>query len=70
MFPDCELGAMPAIGDPYGIPTYASFALRDDQDVVFNAGSHTEAVRMAEKDYELIARPRVGEISEPRTIDA
>ena len=44
--PDCEPGAMPAVGSLFGIPTYADFAVREDAQVSFNAGSHAIAVRV------------------------
>lgn len=44
--PDCEPGAMPAVGSLFGIPTYADHAVREDAHISFNAGSHTVAVRV------------------------
>ena len=44
--PDCDAGAMPAVGKLFGLPTYADFAVRDNPEISFNAGSHTVAVRV------------------------
>jgi Ala-tRNA(Pro) deacylase len=44
--PDCEPGAMPAVGRLFGIPTYADHAVRENPHISFNAGSHTVAVRV------------------------
>ena len=44
--PDCDPGAMPAVGKLFGLPTYADFAVRDAPEVSFDAGSHTVAVRV------------------------
>jgi len=44
--PDCDPGAMPAVGSLFGLVTYADFAVRDDPEISFNAGSHTFAVRV------------------------
>jgi len=44
--PDCDPGAMPAVGKLFGLPTYADFAVRDDPEISFNAGSHTFAIRV------------------------
>jgi Ala-tRNA(Pro) deacylase len=44
--PDCDPGAMPAVGSLFGIPTFADLAVREDPQVSFNAGSHTVAVRV------------------------
>ena len=40
LFPDCELGAEPPIGTPYGLPVYAERALRLDPYLVFRDGTH------------------------------
>jgi Ala-tRNA(Pro) deacylase len=62
-FPDCEAGAMPPFGNLYKIPVYASEDLRLDEDIAFNAGTHSELVRMHYQDYERLVQPRVAKIS-------
>jgi len=44
--PGCEVGAIPAVGALYGLPTYADYAVRDDPEISFNAGSHRFSVRV------------------------
>jgi Ala-tRNA(Pro) deacylase len=44
--PDCEVGAMPAVGDLFGLGTFADYAVRDDPDISFNAGSHHFSARV------------------------
>lgn len=44
--PDCQAGAIPAVGALFGLPTYADYAVRDDADISFNAGSHSYSVRV------------------------
>lgn len=44
--PDCDPGAMPAVGTLFGLPTYADLAVRQGPEISFNAGSHTVAVRV------------------------
>lgn len=44
--PDCDPGSMPAVGSLFGLPTYADLAVRDEDEISFNAGSHTFAVRV------------------------
>ena len=51
MFPDCEIGAMPPFGNLYGMEVFASETLAQDEEIAFNAGSHTELVRLAYKDF-------------------
>lgn len=38
LFPDCELGALPALGGAYGIPTIVERELDAQPDVYFEAG--------------------------------
>jgi len=59
MFPDCEIGAMPPFGNLYGMEVFASETLAQDQEIAFNAGSHTELVRLAYKDFERLVSPRM-----------
>lgn len=59
LFPDCDVGASPPIGSLYGLPTYASPVLERDEHITFNAGTHTDAVRMTWEDYARIALPKV-----------
>lgn len=58
-FPDCELGAMPPFGNLYGLKTYVDESLTRDRQIAFNAGSHTEAIRMTFEDYRRLAAPVV-----------
>lgn len=53
--PDCELGAMPAVGRLFDVPTFADHALSRSDMVSFNAGSHRLAVRVARSAWERAA---------------
>jgi len=59
MFPDCELGAMPPFGALYNLPVYVDESLAKDVEVVFNAGTHHDAVRMRYDDFVRLAKPTV-----------
>jgi Ala-tRNA(Pro) deacylase len=58
-FPDCELGAMPPFGNLYDMDVYVTESLADDEEIAFNAGSHTELIRMAYKDFENLVKPTI-----------
>jgi Ala-tRNA(Pro) deacylase len=58
-FPDCEVGAMPPFGNLYDVPTLVDETLSRDKEIVFNAGTHTEAVRMAYADFAALVQPRI-----------
>jgi len=59
LFPDCELGAMPPFGALYNLPVYMDESLAKDEQVVFNAGTHHDAVRVAYCDFARLAKPTI-----------
>ena len=58
LFPDCERGAMPPFGNLYDMDVYVDEALAGDEKIAFNAGTHTQLLRMAYADYERLVKPR------------
>ena len=60
---DCELGAQPPFGKFYDMPTIIDKTLEKDDHIVFQAGSHEQAVRMSMADYRKLAEPKVLEFS-------
>ena len=58
-FPECELGAMPPFGNLYGMETWVTESLTRDHEIAFNAGTHTEVIRMSYADFERLASPKV-----------
>ena len=58
-FPGCEIGAMPPFGNLYGMEVFTAASLAEDENIAFNAGSHTELVQMSYKDFEQLAKPKV-----------
>ncbi|MBP7342663.1 MAG: YbaK/EbsC family protein [Smithellaceae bacterium] len=63
MFPDCEVGAMPPFGNLYGMDVYVDQHLTEDEDIFFNACSHSELVRMSYQDFERLVKPKVIKIA-------
>jgi len=59
IFPDCAVGAMPPFGNLYGVPTYVDKSLSQEDYVVFEAGTHTEAIKLRYHDYEKVVKPRI-----------
>ncbi len=59
LFPDCEKGAMPPFGNLYNLDVFVAEQLAEDEEIAFSAGSHTELVRMAYKDFESLAKPKI-----------
>ena len=63
MFPGCEVGAMPPFGNLYDMEVYVSKLLAEDEEIAFNAGSHTELIRLAYQDFERLVRPKAARIA-------
>ena len=62
-FPDCELGAMPPFGNLYDMPVYAAACLSEEPEIAFNAGTHTEIIKMSYADFAALARPQMIEFA-------
>lgn len=61
LFPACEIGAMPPFGNLYNVPVCVDKSLTADEFIVFNAGTHTDTIRMKYADFEKLVKPKVAE---------
>lgn len=57
LFPDCEPGAMPPFGNLYGLPVYLDRDLAEGETIMFQAGTHRDAIMMRSEDFIRLARP-------------
>ena len=57
-FPDCEVGAMPPFGNIYGMEVYVAESLAEEEEIAFNACSHTELIKMKYSDFEKLVKPK------------
>ena len=62
-FPQSEVGAMPPFGVLYDMKTYVAESLTVGEKIAFNAGSHTELIRVSYKDYERAVEPTVAKLA-------
>jgi len=58
-FPDCELGAMPPFGNLYDMETIVAESLAEDDEIVFNAGTHKKAVKLSFEDFRSLVKPKI-----------
>jgi Ala-tRNA(Pro) deacylase len=58
LFPQCEPGAMPPFGNLYSIPVWVDESLAKDPEIFFNAGNHSQMVRMSYADFERLVQPK------------
>jgi Ala-tRNA(Pro) deacylase len=50
LFQACAPGTMPPFGKLYGLPTYVDRSLSQQDYVVFEAGTHTDAIKLSYRD--------------------
>ncbi|MCK4872132.1 MAG: YbaK/EbsC family protein [Phycisphaerales bacterium] len=65
LFPGCEVGAMPPFGNLFGMPVYVDESLTEDEEIAFNAGSHTELLQLRYEDFSRLVEPKVIRIVPP-----
>lgn len=64
LFPDCEAGAIPPFGELYGLPVYMDQALADNPEIIFNAGTRFDAIRMGNADFVRLVKPHICSFAE------
>jgi Ala-tRNA(Pro) deacylase len=62
IFPDCEIGAMPPLGELYGVDVYAARELAEDDEIAFNGGSHTELIKLTYAEFKRLVHPRIANV--------
>lgn len=63
LFPDCEVGAMPAFGNLYNVTVYVDKALAEDEKIVMQAGTHTDTIALSYADFQRLVGPQVAEFA-------
>ena len=64
-FPACEVGAKPPFGNLFGLPVLADELLAENDEIVFNAGTHTLTAKLRFADFRRLVRPRIASFSQP-----
>lgn len=65
LYPAFETGAVPPFGPMFGQRTFVDRVIAEDDEVVFHAGTHVDAVRMRYTDLAALASPQVGDFGLP-----
>jgi Ala-tRNA(Pro) deacylase len=61
LFPTSETGAMAPFGNLYDVKVCADTILEEDEEIFFNAGTHTEVIGMQFADWKRLVKPIMGE---------
>ena len=59
IFPGCVVGAMPPFGNLYDLKVMVAERLTEDEQIAFNAGNHTELIKLDYADFERLVQPTV-----------
>ena len=59
IFGDCALGAEPPFGNLYKLDTIMDASLEEDEQIVFQGGTHEQAIRVGMADYRRLVQPRI-----------
>jgi Ala-tRNA(Pro) deacylase len=66
LFPDCAPGAVPPIGEAYGVKTIVDDSIAEQPDVYFEGGDHATLVHLAGPAFcKLLAHAKRGRFSRP-----
>lgn len=63
LFPACETGAMPPFGNLYGVEVFVDELLTEDDEIAFNAETHSELIRISFNDFFRLVKPSIGEFA-------
>ena len=58
-FPTCELGGMPPFGNIFNLATYCDQDISKNREIEFNAGTHTDTIRISFDDFKRLVDPKV-----------
>ena len=58
-------GSIPPFGSLFGLPTICDERLADNQQINFNAGSHSDSIQMDYAAYASFESPRIARIAKP-----
>jgi Ala-tRNA(Pro) deacylase len=64
-FTDCEVGTVPVLRHWPGVNVLMDRALKVEGDILFQAGTHADAVRLNFRDWYEMLNPKVATFSEP-----
>jgi Ala-tRNA(Pro) deacylase len=63
LFPNCAKGAMRPFGNLYGLPTCVDKRLTQEDYIVFEAGTHSDAIKLSDRGHEQIVKPRAEDLA-------
>jgi Ala-tRNA(Pro) deacylase len=59
LFPDCETGAMPPLGELYGLPVVIDASFAKEGTIAVNGGTHTDVIELRWDEFVRSEHPRI-----------
>jgi len=59
LFSEFEIGAMPPFGNLYGLEVFVAKSLAEDTEIFFNAGTHSDLIKMTYETFARLVQPKV-----------
>jgi Ala-tRNA(Pro) deacylase len=63
LFPECELGAMPPLGNLFNLPVIVDAGVDSLEFIAFNAGTHRDVIHMHTAIFEKLTNPAVAKFA-------
>jgi len=63
LFPECEVGAMPPIGNLFNLPVVVDLTVAEQEFIAFNAGTHRDVIHMSYGDFARMVNPAVAKFA-------
>jgi Ala-tRNA(Pro) deacylase len=63
LFPECELGAMPPLGNLFHLPVLVDNTIAEQEFIAFSAGTHRDVIHMHFGDFRRMVDPAIGQFA-------
>jgi Ala-tRNA(Pro) deacylase len=63
LFPTCEVGAMPPLGNLFGLPVLVDVSIEAQEFIAFTAGTHRDVIRMSFSDFAKQVNPLIADFA-------
>jgi len=63
LFPDCELGAMPPLGNLFHLPVLVDTSVAEQEFIAFNGGTHRDVLHMSYGDFARLVDPAIAKFA-------
>lgn len=65
LFPEIDIGAEPPFGELFGLDVFVDRAVAENDEIVFNAGTHTDAIKIKYEDFAKLTKSKLVSFTEP-----